>query len=219
MVEYSKSLEAGLIDSQGPNWQSAWVRFMKITEGPLLGFLAKHFPILNHADLLDVLQVTMVKMRVSGIRNLDSGKGGINALLHTIARNSAVDAVRRKQVRSRNSVSLDAPVGDDGAAALHDLVGLEPDTSGLDHTDQITLVMEALPLLVKHRFLAEKTADIFQDLLQGRSPVEVAERHATSRGNVDQTKNSVLKRLVVVMGILDEGDHSLEEAVILSKQP
>jgi len=71
---------------------------------------------------------------------------------------------------------------------------------------QLALVGVALDFLLKQRSFAPKTVQMFKALVfEQRNPKDVAHTFATSRGNVDQAKSAVLRKLRVMYDALDKG--------------
>ena len=71
---------------------------------------------------------------------------------------------------------------------------------------QFALVGVALDFLLEHQTFAPKTVQMFKALVfEQRNPNDVAKAFATSRGNVDQAKSAVLKKLRPMYDALDKG--------------
>jgi hypothetical protein len=71
---------------------------------------------------------------------------------------------------------------------------------------QLALVGIALDFLLEHQTFAPKTVQMFKALVfEQRSPHDVAASFATSRGNVDQAKSTVLRKLRPMYDALDKG--------------
>jgi DNA-directed RNA polymerase specialized sigma24 family protein len=215
MIQPTPSLVEALRNSaEFVPWNRAWHRFVSLCEAPLLGHLAGKFPVLSSTELLDVFQETMVKMRRSGIREADPAKGGVAALLYTVAGRCAIDALRKREVRARNTVPLDAGGPAEDRVSLHEKITLEArPTVAAEWEEKCALVDDALEVLLRTGAFAPKTVSMFQDLMRGESPQITAERHRTSTGNVYQSKSAILQRLAAVMALVDRDGLTLEEAV------
>ena len=71
---------------------------------------------------------------------------------------------------------------------------------------QLALVGVVLEFLLEQRTFAPKTVQMFKALaFEQRSPNDVAITFATSRGNVDQAKSTVLRKLRPMYDALDKG--------------
>jgi DNA-directed RNA polymerase specialized sigma24 family protein len=217
MLQPTPSLLEALRDSAHyVPWNRAWDRFVALCEAPLLGHLSGKFPVLSRTELLDVFQETMVKMRRSGIREADPAKGGIASLLYTIAGRCAIDALRKREVRSRHAVSLDASRSMDDTE-LHESVSTPAAASADDAWEEKrALVDDALAVLLRSGAFAAKTLSIFRELMHGDTPQTLADRHQTSVGNVYQSKSAVLQRLAAVMALVDGQGLTVEQAVARS---
>jgi RNA polymerase sigma factor (sigma-70 family) len=182
---------------------SDWEKFYRLYEKPILAVAAAKG--LSGADCQDVLQETMVRMCRHGFVRYDPTRR-FTPFLFGIAKDCAFDALRRRARRSTHEVpnnALDAiscnqhkdptdrAMGPADAAEIH---------------GQIALISVALELLLEHEIFAPKTVDIFKVLVfEQRSPNDVAKAFATSRGNVDQAKSTVLKKLRPMYDALDRG--------------
>jgi DNA-directed RNA polymerase specialized sigma24 family protein len=194
-------------------WNRAWDRFVGLCEAPLLAHLAAKFPVLSRAEFLDVFQESMVKMRRTGIREADPARGGVAALLCTVAARCAIDALRKREVRARHTVPLDAGGPADDRLSLHEKITVEAPVADAGWDEKRALVEEALAALLRSGAFATKTLAIFRDLMNGETPQTLAARHETSTGNVYQSKSAVLQRLAAVMALVDAQGLSLEDAI------
>ena len=73
-------------------------------------------------------------------------------------------------------------------------------------TAELALVGVALDFLLEQQTFAPKTVQMFKALMfEQRNPNDVARTFATSRGNVDQAKSTVLRKLRPMYDALDKG--------------
>src|SRR5205814_9251653 len=71
---------------------------------------------------------------------------------------------------------------------------------------QLALVGVAHDILLEHETFAPETVQMFKALIfEQRAPNDVAKAFATSRGNVDQAKSTVLSKLRPMYAALDQG--------------
>lgn len=209
MISTQHSLVARLKDSASV---SDWERFYRLYERPILAIAASKN--LSEADCRDVLQETMVKMFRFGFARYDKEKGRFTPFLFGIARDCTIDALRRnirKVRRETNSGSGEVgPLRHDYSEPIAD-PNLSPDSMAAVRGQQV-LILTALEFLVGRRVFGQKTVDIFKELaFYGKSPIDVANRYNTSRGNVDQAKSAVPKKLRPMYDALDQG-MDLEQA-------
>jgi RNA polymerase sigma factor (sigma-70 family) len=191
---------------------SDWERFYRLYEKPILAIATSKN--LSEADCRDVLQETMVKMFRFGFARYDRDRGRFTPFLFGIAKDCSIDALRRnirklQRERIREPGEVD-PLRHDHLEPIAD-PNLRPDSMAAVHGQQV-LILTALEFLVARGMFAQKTADIFKALaFDSKSPVEVAKSYNTSRGNVDQAKSAILKKLRPMYEALDQG-MDLEQA-------
>jgi len=186
-----------------------WERFYRLYEKPILAIAA--WKNLSEADCRDVLQETMIKMFRFGFARYDKEKGRFTPFLFGIARDCTIDALRRNiRKLSREKISGDGLSRDGHLEPIVD-PNPRPDSVAEIH-GQRALILTALEFLVAQGVFARKTADMFKALaFAGKSPIDVAKIYKTSRGNVDQAKSAVLKKLRPMYEALDQG-MDLEQA-------
>src|SRR4029077_4742730 len=172
-------------------------------EKPILALAAAKG--LSEADCQDVLQETMVRMCRHGFARYDPTRR-FTPFLFGIAKDCAFDALRRRARRSSHEVPIDAsePISCNQQNGTADKV-MSPADSAEMH-GQLALVGVALDLLLEHELFASKTVQMFKALVfEQRSPNDVAKAFATFRGNVDQAKSTVLRKLRPMYDALDRG--------------
>lgn len=193
---------------------SDWEKFYRLYEKPVLAVAAAKG--LSEADCQDVLQETMVRMCRHGFARYDPTRR-FTPFLFGIAKDCAIDALRRRARRSSREVPIDAS----------DTLSHNPQKDPADRTmgpadaaeaqGQLALVGVALDFLLEQQTFAPRTVQMFKALVfEQRNPIDVAKTFATSRGNVDQTKSTVLKKLRPMYDALDKG-LDLEAALRSSK--
>jgi RNA polymerase sigma factor (sigma-70 family) len=182
-----------------------WERFYRLYEKAILAIAASHA--LAEADCRDVLQETMAKMCWHGFARYDSAKGRFTPFLFGIAKDCAIDALRRRARRNSHEVQISY-----NAIATASRIELLPPDQALNPADvaelegQRALIATALEFLLSKGTFAPKTVEIFKALAFSQTaPEEVARLFKTSRGNVDQAKSAVLKKLRPMYKALDEG--------------
>lgn len=139
------------------------------------------------------------------------------SFLFGIAKDCALDALRRRVRRNSHEVPIDASE----AASSNQLKNpadktMSPAAAAEMH-GQVALVGVALDFLLEHQTFAPKTVQMFKALVfEQRNANDVAKTFATSRGNVDQAKSAVLRKLRPMYDALDKG-LDLEAALRSSK--
>jgi RNA polymerase sigma factor (sigma-70 family) len=200
MIATQHSLVARLRESP---CDSDWERFYRLYAKPILAVAAAKG--LSEADCQDVLQETMVRMCRHGFARYDPTRR-FTPFLFGIAKDCAFDALRRRSRRSSHETPIDAS----------DTISRNEKNDPADKTmspadvaemhGQLALIGVALDLLLEHEIFASKTIHMFNALIfEQRSPNDVAKVFATSRGNVDQAKSTVLKKLRPMYDALDQG--------------
>lgn len=186
-----------------------WERFYLLYEKPILAVAASCS--LADADCRDVLQETMAKMFQRGFARYDPARGRFTPFLFGIAKDCAIDALRRRARRELVGCSL-AP-DHSTIRAEHAAWGPTPrDVAEL--AGEAALLVTALDYLLQKGAFAPKTVAIFKAVaFEQRHPSEVAEAFATSRGNIDQAKSAVLKKLRRMYAALEQG-MDLEQAFV-----
>jgi RNA polymerase sigma factor (sigma-70 family) len=185
---------------------SDWERFYRLYEKPILAIAASRN--LSEADCRDVLQETMVKMFRFGFARYDRGRGRFTPFLFGIAKDCTIDALRRnirKLNRETASKFSDAEVKPDRKLERIADPNPRPDLVAEVHGQQ-ALILTALEFLATQGMFAQKTVDMFKALaFDGKSPADIAKSYNTSRGNVDQAKSAILKKLRPMYEALDQG--------------
>lgn len=185
---------------------SDWERFYRLYEKPILAIAASRN--LSDADCRDVLQETMVKMFRFGFARYDRNRGRFTPFLFGIAKDCTIDALRRNIRRLTKETAIkasDPEVKPDSRLERTADPNLRPDLVAEVHGQQ-ALILSALEFLVTQGTFAQKTVDIFKALaFDGKSPIDIAKTHNTSRGNVDQAKSAILKKLRPMYEALDQG--------------
>jgi RNA polymerase sigma factor (sigma-70 family) len=180
-----------------------WEKFYRLYEKPILAVAAARG--LSEADCQDVLQETMVRMCRHGFTRYDPSRR-FTPFLFGIAKDCALDALRRRARRSSREVPIDA-----SETTLSNQLKNPADTAmGPAHAaemqGQVALVGVALDFLLQQRTFGPKTVQMFKALVfEQRNPNDVAKTFATSRGNVDQAKSAVLRKLRPMYDALDSG--------------
>jgi RNA polymerase sigma factor (sigma-70 family) len=182
---------------------SDWEKFYRLYEKPILAVAAAKG--LSEADCQEVLQETMVRMCRRGFARYDPTRR-FTPFLFGIAKDCTLDALRRRARRS----SREVPIDDSKTISSNQQKGATDKTmSPADAAEihgQVALVSVALDFLLEHQTFAPKTVQMFKALVfEQRSPNDVASAFATSRGNVDQAKSAVLRRLRPMYDALDRG--------------
>ncbi|MBV9010135.1 MAG: sigma-70 family RNA polymerase sigma factor [Verrucomicrobia bacterium] len=184
-----------------------WTRFYRLYEKPILAVAATRS--LSDGDCRDVLQETVMKMFRHGFARYDRKRGRFTPFLFGIARDCAIDALRRKAKRNQREVELDS-------AIFHNLQ-IDPSQNPMGAAElrgQQVLVATALDYLLLKGSFAPKTVEMFKALVFDEvSPDEVARMFNTSRGNVDQAKSTILKKLRPMYEGLDQG-MDMEQALV-----
>lgn len=200
MIATQHSLVARL--KENPS-DSDWERFYRLYERPILAVAAARG--LSEADCQDVLQETMVRMCRHGFARYDPTRR-FTPFLFGIAKDCTLDALRRRARRS----SRELPMEDSKAMSPNQ--PRDPADRALSPADtaeihgQLALVGVVLEFLLEQRTFAPKTVQMFKALaFEQRSPNDVAITFATSRGNVDQAKSTVLRKLRPMYDALDKG--------------
>jgi RNA polymerase sigma factor (sigma-70 family) len=182
---------------------SDWEKFYRLYEKPILAVAAARG--LNETDCQDVLQETMIRMSRHGFARYDATRR-FTPFLFEIAKDCVVDALRRRARRRFHEVAM-------GASKTTSYIqpwdlpdkAISPADAAVLH-GQLALVVVALDLLLENDLFAPKTVQMFKALIfEQRSPNDVAQAFATSRGNVDQAKSSILKKLRPMYDALDRG--------------
>jgi len=182
---------------------SDWGKFYRLYEKPILAVAAAKG--LSEADCQDVLQETMVRMCRHGFVRYDPTRR-FTPFLFGIAKDCAFDALRRRARRNSHEMPIDAS----------ERISLDQQKDPTDKTmspadaaeiqGQFALVGVALDFLLEHQTFAPKTVQMFKALVfEQRNPNDVARTFATSRGNVDQAKSTVLRKLRPMYDALDKG--------------
>jgi RNA polymerase sigma factor (sigma-70 family) len=200
MIATQHSLVARL--KAGP-CDSDWEKFYRLYEKPILAIATARG--LSEADCQDVLQETMVRMCRHGFARYDSSRR-FTPFLFGIAKDCAVDALRRRVRRSSREVPIDA------SETISRNQRKDPEDKAISPADaaeihgQLALIGVALDFLLEHQTFAPKTVQMFRALVfEQRNPNDVARTFATSRGNVDQAKSAVLRKLRPMYDALDKG--------------
>src|SRR5260370_11845154 len=171
---------------------SDWEKFYRLYEKPILAIAAAKG--LSEADCQDVLQETMVRMCRHGFARYDATRR-FTAFLFGIAKDCAVDALRRRARRNCHEVPIDASevISCNQQRGPADKAMSPADAAEVQ--GQLALVGVALDFLLEHRTFAPKTVQMFKAVVfEQRNPKDVARTFATSRCNFDQAKASALRK-------------------------
>lgn len=182
---------------------SDWEKFYRLYEKPILAVAAAKG--LSDADCQDVLQETMVRMCRHGFVRYDPTRR-FTPFLFGIAKDCAFDALRRRARRSSHEVPIDP------SQAVSFNQQKDATDKGMNPADvaeihgQLALVGVVLDFLLEHQTFAPRTVQMFKALVfEQRDPNDVARSFTTSRGNVDQAKSTVLRKLRPMYDALDKG--------------
>ena len=180
-----------------------WEKFYRLYDKPILAVAAARG--LSEADCQDVLQETMVRMCRHGFARYDPTRR-FTPFLFGIAKDCALDAIRRQARRSSREVPIKASEGT-SSNELNDGADMAMNPAAVAEVHgQLALIGVALNFLLKRQTFAPKTVQMFEALVfEQRNPNDVANTFATSRGNVDQAKSTVLKKLRPLYAALDKG--------------
>lgn len=200
MIATQHSLVARL--KAGP-CDADWEKFYRLYEKPILAVAAARG--LSEADCQDVLQETMVRMCRHGFARYDPSRR-FTPFLFGIAKDSALDALRRRTRRNSHELSIDASEAKSSNQLKNPAHTEMSPAHAAEMQGQLALVGVALDFLLEHQTFAPKTVQMFKALVfEQRNPTDVAKTFATSRGNVDQAKSAVLRKLRPMYDALDKG--------------
>ena len=200
MIATQHSLVARLRESP---CDSDWEKFYRLYEKPILAVAAARG--LTEADCHDVLQETMVRMCRHGFVRYDPTRR-FTPFLFGIAKDCALDALRRRARRSSHEGPIDASETNSCNEKNDPADKTMNPADAAEIQGQLALIGVALDLLLEYEIFAPKTVHMFNALVfEQRSPNDVAKAFATSRGNVDQAKSTVLKKLRPMYDALDRG--------------
>lgn len=205
-----KRLQNGPADSD-------WNRFYRLYEKPILAVAASRS--LSPADCEDVLQETMTKMFQHGFARYDPSKGRFTPFLFGIAKDCAIDALRRRARKESREIAIGESKSQSQMKWGPSPVDKKPTpATNAELQGQLALIGTILDFVLAKGTFAPKTVDIFKALaFEEKSPEEVARIFRTTRGNVDQAKSAVLKKLRPMCEALDEG-LDLEQALARATQ-
>jgi RNA polymerase sigma factor (sigma-70 family) len=211
MIATQHSLVARL--KAGP-CDADWEKFYCLYEKPILAVAAARG--LSETDCQDVLQETMVRMCRHGFARYDPSRR-FTPFLFGIAKDCALDALRRRARRNSRELPIDASEATSSNQLKNPADTAMSPAHAVEMQGQLALVGVALDFLLEHQTFAPKTVQMFKALVfEQRNPTDVAKTFATSRGNVDQAKSTVLRRLRPMYDALDKG-LDLEAALHSSK--
>jgi RNA polymerase sigma factor (sigma-70 family) len=182
---------------------SDWEKFYRLYAKPILAVAAAKG--LSEADCQDVLQETMVRMCRHGFARYDPSRR-FTPFLFGIAKDCAFDALRRRARRNSRELPIEASetISFNQQKDPTDMMMSPADAAEMQ--GQLALVGVALDFLLEHEIFALKTVQMFKALVfEQRTPNDVAKAFATFRGNVDQAKSAVLKKLRPMYDALDKG--------------
>ena len=195
--------------------EADWERFYRLYEKPILAIAASRS--LSEADCRDVLQETMTKMFRHGFVRYDPARGRFTPFLFGIAKDCAIDALRRRARRNAHEVSLKTDAFQTSSFGVVQRVTKDPDLNPAGAAElrgQQALIAMTLDFMLTKGSFAPKTIEIFKALVFDQiAPGDVAKTFKTSRGNVDQAKSAILKRLRPMYEGLDQG-LDLEQAFL-----
>jgi RNA polymerase sigma factor (sigma-70 family) len=195
--------------------EADWERFYRLYEKSILAIAASRS--LSEADCRDVLQETMTKMFRHGFVRYDPARGRFTPFLFGIAKDCAIDALRRRGRRNSQEVLLKTDSSQTSSLATRQQVAKDPalDPAGAaELRGQQALIATALEFLLTKGTFAPKTVQMFKAVVFTQmAPSDVAKSFKTSRGNVDQAKSAVLKKLRPMYEGLDQG-LDLEQAFL-----
>jgi RNA polymerase sigma factor (sigma-70 family) len=100
-----------------------WERFYRLYEKPILAIAAARS--LSDADCRDALQETMTKMFRHGFARYDPGQGRFTPFLFGIARDCAIDALRRRIKRSAREVAMEGHSAE-ASSSRHEQTAKDP---------------------------------------------------------------------------------------------
>jgi RNA polymerase sigma factor (sigma-70 family) len=182
---------------------SDWEKFYRLYEKPILAVAAAKG--LSEADCQDVLQETMVRMCRHGFARYDPTRR-FTPFLFGIAKDCAFDALRRRARRSSHETPIDASETASCNEKKDPAAKMMSPADIAEMQGQLALIRVALDYLLEHEIFAPKTVQMFKTLVfEQRTPNDVAKAYATSRGNVDQAKSTVLRKLRPMYDALDKG--------------
>jgi len=180
-----------------------WEKFYRLYEKPILAVATAKG--LSEADCRDVLQETMVRMCRHGFTRYDPIRR-FTPFLFGIAKDCAFDALRRRARRNSHEVPSDASETTSFNRQKDPTDKAMNPADAAEMQGQFALVGVALDFLLEHQTFAPKTVQMFKALVfEQRNPNDVARTFATSRGNVDQAKSTVLRKLRPMYDALDKG--------------
>ncbi|HZS18890.1 MAG TPA: sigma-70 family RNA polymerase sigma factor [Candidatus Udaeobacter sp.] len=182
---------------------SDWEKFYRIYENPILAIAAARG--LSEPDCKDVLQETMVRMCRHGFLRYDPTRR-FTPFLFGIAKDCAVDALRRRSRRDSRELPMNASSAISSYRQRESTDRQVNPAEAAEMDGQRALIGIALDFLLEHEAFAPKTVEIFKALVfEQRNPNDVAKTFDTSRGNVDQAKSTILKKLRPMYDALDKG--------------
>ena len=204
-------------------WNRANERFYRVCVNLLMPVLKSgSYSRLNHADILDVIQATIIELRKAfrdALEKPDSNRGKPHeGWLLTIGRRRAIDKIRYKDRIARiEFTSLDESVaGDEGLTLAESIGALDELMASWERKDDLRwkacTVEEILHALEAAGRRSPHTLAIFRDFIAGEKPDDIAKRFQASRGMVDNIKLEMKSQLHAIIARLSSG-MSLEEAI------
>lgn len=180
-----------------------WLKFYRLYEKPILAAAAARG--LTEADCQDVLQETMVRMCRHGFARYDANRR-FTPFLFGIAKDCALDALRRRFRRSSRELPIDASEATSSKQLKTPADMAMSPAQAAEVQGQLALVGVALDFLLEHQTFAPKTVQMFKAIVfEQQNPTDVAKIFGTSRHNVDQAKCAVLRKLRPMYAALDKG--------------
>lgn len=167
----------------GDTANDQWYKFYEAYKGAIVGFVHDRYPTLDPDDVLQETMRALAKC-LPAYQYTPDEKGHFRNYLMGIVKHKAVDALRK---RVRESNTLEKYSKDPTVAAPR----------GEDYAQWMLSAKEAaIDQLMADTRLATTTRTIFEHaVLLHEPPEQVARQFGTTRNNVDQIKNRLIKRL------------------------
>ena len=167
----------------GDTANDQWYKFYEAYKGPILAFVRDRYPTLDPDDILQETMRALAKCLPTYQYTPDE-KGHFRNYLMGIVKHKAVDALRK---RARESDLIEKYSKDPTVSA----------PSSEEYAQWMISAKEtAVQQLMADTSLAPTTRTIFEHVvLLHEPPEQVAQQFGTTRNNVDQIKNRLVKRL------------------------
>ncbi|QEG21592.1 RNA polymerase sigma factor [Mariniblastus fucicola] len=195
---------ASLLLRLGNESQNAWPEFLSIYESALYGFCRAKG--LQDADARDVLQdVLTAVMKKLPDWDSDSSKGSFRGWLFRVARNIAIDEVKRKA--KKVTASGDTQVG----RMLAEVPGPNDPQDQSFETEYQRALLDWASSQVKNEVRENTWLSFRMTALEGQKAEQVAEALGVSVGTVYTAKCRVVARIRNVIAVMgEEFEMSLE---------